>query len=160
MKFRLLLVIGLAVAPLALFAQDKPVIVVQVFTAAPGVEWPYDMKTMQAQTVAELKVALGKSFDIAAEAPSAAHGNVYTLAVEIVEWRHGNAAKRLLVGLGSGREAADIQYRLTDGSAKNVIDRKDTIRTNFYSQGAGSVGTLAHPIADKIADRIEDAKLK
>ena len=160
MKLRLLLVIGLAFAPLSLSAQDKPVIVVQVFTAAPGVEWPYDMKTMQAQTVAELKVALGKSFDIAAEAPSAPHGNVYTLAVEIVEWRHGNAAKRLLVGLGSGREAADIQYRLTDGSAKNVIDRKDTIRTNFYSQGAGSVGTLAHPIADKIADRIKDAKLK
>jgi hypothetical protein len=34
------------------------------------------------------------------------------------------------------------------------------VRTNFYSQGAGSVGTLAHPIADKIADRIKEAKLK
>ena len=163
MKHRLLLVIGLALAvraPLGLSAQEKPVIVVQVFTAAPGVEWPYDMKAMQTQTVAELKVMLGKTFDVAAETPSTAHGNVYTLAVEILEWRHGNAAKRLLVGLGSGREAADIQYRVADGSGKNVIDKKDTIRTNFYSQGAGSVGTLAHPIADKIADRIKDAKLK
>jgi hypothetical protein len=63
--------------------------------------------------------------------------------------------------LGSGREATDIQYRLTDGSGKKVVlERKDTIRTDFFSQGAGSTGTLAHPIAEKIADRIKDAKLK
>ncbi len=55
MKQWLLLVIGLALSPLGLSAQEKPVIVVQVFTAAPGVEWPYDMKMMQAQTVAESK---------------------------------------------------------------------------------------------------------
>ena len=160
MKQGLLLVICFALSLLTASAEEKPVIVVQVFTAAQGVEWPYDMKAMQAQTVAELKVMLGKAFEVAAEAPSTAHGNVYSLAVEIVEWRRGNAAKRLLVGLGSGREAADVQYRVTDASGKNVIDKKDTIRTNFYSQGAGSVGTLAHPIAEKIADRIEDAKLK
>jgi hypothetical protein len=160
MKQWLLLVIGLALSPLGLSAQEKPVIVVQVFTAAPGVEWPYDMKMMQAQTVAELKVTLGKDFDIVAEAPSTAHGNVYSLAVEIAAWRHGNAAKRVLVGFGSGREATDIQYRVTDGSGKNVLERKDTIRTNFFSQGAGSVGTLAHPITQKIADRIKAAKLK
>ena len=62
--------------------------------------------------------------------------------------------------MGSGREASDIQYRVTDTAGKNVVERKDTIRTNFYSQGAGSTGTLAHPIAQKIADRIKDAKLK
>ena len=160
MKPLLLLVIGLTLAPLSSFAQQKPVVVVQVFTAAQGVEWPYDMKAMQAQTVAELKVSIGKTFDVAAEAPAPPHGNLYSLAVEIVEWRRGNAAKRLLVGLGSGREAADVQYSITDASGKKVVDRKDTIRTNFYSQGAGSVGTLAHPIAEKIAERIKDAKLK
>lgn len=160
MKQRLLLAIGLALSPLALPAQEKPVIVVQVFTAAPDVNWPYDMKMMQVQTVAELKVTLGKNFDIVAEAPSTARGNVYSLSVEIAEWRRGNAAKRVLVGLGSGRESADVQYRVTDGSGKNVVEKKDTIRTNFYSQGAGSVGTLAHPIADKIADRIKAANLK
>ncbi len=105
-------------------------------------------------------MTLGKDFDIVAEAPSTAHGNVYSLAVEIAAWRHGNAAKRVLVGFGSGREATDIQYRVTDGSGKNVLERKDTIRTNFFSQGAGSVGTLAHPITQKIADRIKAAKLK
>jgi hypothetical protein len=160
MKRSLLIVLALGLPALGLSAQDKPVIVVEAFTTAPGVEWPYDMKVMQAQTVAELKVMLGKDFDIAAEPQSTSRGNIYTLGVEVREWRHGNAAKRILVGLGSGRESADIRYRVADGSGKSVVERKDTIRTNFYSQGAGSVGTLAHPIAGKIADRIKDAKLK
>jgi hypothetical protein len=69
-------------------------------------------------------------------------------------------AKRLVVGLGSGREASDLDYRVTDSSGKKVLERKDTVRTNFYSQGTGSTGTLAHPIAQKIADRIKEAKLK
>lgn len=160
MKKCLLLVIGLAVSPIALSSQEKPVIVVNVFTAASDVVRPYDMKLMQAQTVAEFKVTLGKDFDIVPEAPATPQGNVYTLDAEITAWRPGNAAKRLLVGLGSGRESADIQYRVTDQSGKRVVDRKDTIRTNFYSQGAGSTGTLAHPSAQKIAERIKNAKLK
>jgi Domain of unknown function (DUF4410) len=160
MKTCWLLVAGLALSPIALFSQDRPVLVVQVFTTAAGVNLPYDMKLMHAQILPELKVMLGKDFDILGEAPSAATGKVYTLNAEITDWRPGNAAKRLLVGMGSGREASDIQYRVTDSSGKHVVDRKDTIRTNFYSQGAGSTGTLAHPIAQKIADRIKDAKLK
>ena len=160
MKKHLLLVTALALSPIGLSSQEKPVIVVQVFTAASDVVWPYDMKTMQVQTVAEFKVSLGKDFDIVAEAPASPPGNVYSLDVAITAWRRGNAAKRLLVGMGSGREAADIQYRLTDASGKKVVDRTDTIRTSFYSQGAGSVGTLAHPIAEKMAERIKDAKLK
>jgi Domain of unknown function (DUF4410) len=160
MKKWLLLVVGLAISPVVTSAQDKPTIVVNVFTAAPDVVWPYDMKVMQAQSVAEFKVTLGKDFDIVAEPPASPRGNVYTLDAEITGWRAGNAAKRLIVGLGSGRESADIQYRVTDQSGKKVVDRKDTIRTNFYSQGAGSSGTLAHPFAQKIAERIKDAKLK
>lgn len=160
MKKCLLLAIGLALTPIALSSQDKPVIVVQVFTTGAGVELPYDMKQMHAQLVAEFKVLLGKEFAILAEPPTTPQGTVYTLDAEITAWRPGNAAKRLLVGMGSGREASDIEYRVTDGSGKKVLERKDTIRTNFYSQGAGSTGTLAHPIAQKIADRIKDANLK
>ena len=160
MKKGLLLAIGLALSAVALSAQGKPVIVVKVFTTASGVELPYDMKLMQTQLVPEFKVMLGKEFDVVTEPPAAPQGTVYTLDAEITAWRPGNAAKRLIVGLGSGREASDIQYRVTDGSGKKVIERKETIRTNFYSQGAGSSGTLAHPIAQKIADGIKDAKLK
>lgn len=160
MRKCLLLVIGLALSSITLFSQGKPVIVVQAFTVAAGVELPYDTKLMQTQLLAEFKVMLGKEFDTVAEAPATPQGTIYTLDAEITGWRPGNAAKRLLVGLGSGREATDIQYRVTDGSGKKVLERKDTVRTNFFSQGAGSTGTLAHPIAQKIADRIKDAKLK
>ena len=155
-----LLVVGLALSFAGLSAQGKPVLVVQPFTTAPDVTLPYDMKLMQAQLIPEFKVMLGKQFDVTDAAPAAAAGNVYTLNAEITGWRPGNAAKRILVGMGSGREASDIQYRVTDTAGKPVVERKDTIRTNFYSQNAGSTGTLAHPIAQKIAERIKDAKLK
>ena len=64
--------------------------------------------------------------------------------------------------MGSGREASDIQYRVTDASGTTVVvvERKDTVRTNFYSQQAGSTGTLAHPIAQKIAERVRNVRLK
>ena len=160
MKKCLLLVIGFALSTIGMSAQGKPVIVVHVFTAATGVELPYDLKLMQPQLVAELRVMLGQEFDIMAEPLPASSDTIYTLDAEFTGWRPGNAAKRILVGLGSGREASDIQYRVTDGSGKKVLERKDTVRTNFFSQGAGSTGTLAHPIAQKIAERIKDAKLK
>ena len=155
-----LLVVGLALSFAGLSAQGKPVLVVQPFTTAPDVTLPYDMKLMQAQLIPEFKVMLGKQFDVMDAAPPTAAGHVYTLNAEITGWRPGNAAKRILVGMGSGREASDIQYRVTDTAGKPVVERKDTIRTNFYSQNAGSTGTLAHPIAQKIAERIKDAKLK
>ena len=160
MKKCLLLVVGLAVSTIGLSSQGKRVLVVQAFTVATGVELPYDMKLMQTQLLAELKVELGKEFTIVGDNPTGPEGAIYTLNGEITGWRPGNAAKRLVVGLGSGREASDIQYRVTDSAGQKVLDRKDTVRTNFYSQGAGSSGTLAHPVAQKIAERIKDAKLK
>jgi hypothetical protein len=143
----------------ALSSQDKPTLVVNAFTTASGVELPYDLKQLHGQLVAELKVMLGKEFTVVAEAPTSAAGKVYTLDGEIVAWRPGNAAKRILVGMGSGRESSDIAYRVTDASGTKVVDKQDTIRTNFYSQ-AGSTGTLGHPIAQKIAERIRSAKLR
>jgi hypothetical protein len=160
MKRCSLIALGLALFSIVMAAQTRPVMVVNVPTTGEGVELPYDLKQLHAQLVAEFKVLLGKDFSVAAEAPSAAEGTVYTLDTAIVAWRPGNAAKRFLVGFGSGREASDVQYQLVDGSGRKVVDRKDTIRTNFFSQGAGSTGTLAHPIAQKVADRIKDAKLK
>jgi hypothetical protein len=156
----LLLVIGLVVLGADPSSQGKRVIVIEAFTVAPGVELPYDMKQLQAGLVADLRVQIGKEFEIVADVPSAPQGSLYTLTGEFTGWRPGNAAKRIIVGLGSGREASDLRYRVTDNSGQNVIDRTDTIRTNFYSQGAGSVGTLVHPIAQKIAERIKNAKLK
>ena len=160
MRTLLRLVSGLALCASTLTAQGKPVLVVQLFTVAANVTLPYDMKLLQTQAVAEFKVSLGKEFDIVADAPTTTEGKVYTLEAEITAWKAGNAATRMLVGLGSGRESADVKYRVTDGSGKAVVDRRDTIRTNFAAQGAGSSGTLAHPFAEKISEKIKDAKLK
>ncbi len=160
MKKWLLLIVGLASATAGFAAQGKRVIVVQPLTLAAGVELPYDVKLLQTQLVADLRVQIGKEFDVVAEPPAAPQGSVFTLSGEITGWRPGNAAKRMVIGLGSGREATDIHYQITDNSGQKVVDRTDTIRTNFFSQGAGSVGTLVHPIAQKIAERIKDAKLK
>ena len=154
-----MLILGL-VSAVTLSSQPSRTVVVQPFTLATGVELPYDVKLLQTQLVADLKVQIGKEFTIVAEPPASPQGSVYTLDGVITGWRPGNAAKRIVVGLGSGREATDLHYRVTDGSGQPAIDRTDTIRTNFYSQGAGSVGTLVHPIAQKIAERLKDAKLK
>jgi Domain of unknown function (DUF4410) len=154
------LLIGVVLAAVSLSSQGKRVIVVQPFTVAAGVELPYDMKLLQPQLIADLKVQIGKEFDVVEEPPANPQGSVYTLDGEVTGWRPGNAAKRLVIGLGSGREASDVHFRVADKAGQNVIDSTDTIRTNFYSQGAGSVGTLVHPIAQKIAGRIKDAKLK
>lgn len=159
MKRFLPILASLVVSTVGVAAQEKPKLVVNAFTVAPGVELPYDMKLLQTQLVAELKVEL-KDYNIINEAPAAGDGPVYSLNGVITGWRPGNAAKRMFVGMGSGREASDLEFHVADSSGKKVLERKETIRTNFYSQGAGSSGTLAHPIALKVADRIKEAKLK
>ena len=156
----LLVVIALASSTVAAVSQAKPTLVVQPFTTSPGAELPYDLKMLQGQLVAEFKVMLGKEFEIVNEAPASAAGSVYVLDGVITGWRPGNAAKRILVGMGSGRESTDIEYKVVDHAKKAVVEKKDTVRTNFYSQGAGSTGTLGHPIAQKITERIKAAKLK
>ena len=50
-------------------SQSKPVLVVEPFTAAAGVELPYDLKQMQGQLVASLKVEIGKDGHISRIAP-------------------------------------------------------------------------------------------
>jgi len=109
-----LLGIGLALTATGLSSQNRRVIVVEPFTLATDVELPYDMKQLQVGLVADLKVQIGKEFEIVAEAPATPQGSVYRLTGEFTGWRPGNAAKRILVGMGSGREASDIHYLAAD----------------------------------------------
>lgn len=160
MRKWLVLLVGIGFSTITVWSQGKSIIVVQPFATGPGVDLPYDMKLLQTQLIPEFKVLLGAQHEIVAEAPSAPQGSVYLLSATITGWHPGNAAKRLIIGLGSGRESLDIEYKVADGSGNSVLARKDTVRTNFYSQMAGSSGTLAHPIAQKIAQRIKEAKLK
>jgi hypothetical protein len=98
------LMLAIVALPSFVFAQDKSAIVVHTFTATPGQPWPYDMKQMAAQTVAELQRKDGKRFDVAVEAP-----------------------------------AGQIKTYTLDGEV--------------------TVGQPAQPFADKIADRLAEAKL-
>lgn len=140
-------------------AQEKPVIVVRPFTMASGVSWPYDMQKMTLQTIAEVQNKDRKKYEIVAE-PPAVPTHVYTLDGEVVEWHAGNRAKRVLVGVGTGRETAKIHYWLTDDSGKRVFEHEDTVRAEYWgNEYADSVGQLAHPFADKIAGRLGQAKL-
>jgi hypothetical protein len=115
-----------------------------------SVDFPYDFKQLQIQTVFELKKR---------SVPAGDGGGAYTLEGEVVEWKAGNRATRLLIGLGSGRESAKIHYWLTDPNGTKVFDRTDTIRQSVWGGGtAPSAGQLVQPFAVKIAERIADAK--
>ena len=141
-------------------AQEKPTIVVQPFTTASGIAWPYDMKLLQTQAVAELQNMEARKYLVTTEVPSSS-SRCLILSVEILEWHPGNAAKRALVGMGSGRESAKIRFALTDQNGKKIFEHEDTVRTEFYASAyASSVGQLAHPLADKIGHRIAEAKFE
>jgi hypothetical protein len=158
--YRTILLVALALMPVTLMGQERPIIVLHPFTAGADVAWPYDMKLMQTQTIAEVKAKVGKQYEVTAETPASAHARVYTLDGEILVWHPGNRAERLLVGGGTGRESADIHFWITDDAGKKVLEHKDTIKAEFWGNAsAGSVGQLSHPFADKIAKRLADAKL-
>ena len=158
-KTLLLLAIALVLVPVISHAQNKPLLVVRVFTLAPKVVWPYDMNQMQLQTITELKIKDGEKFEVATEAPKETKP-AYVLDGEILEWHAGNKATRMFVGMGTGRETAKIHYWLTDKDGKRVFEHTDTIRQAFWgNQYASSVNQLAQPFADKIAARLAEAKL-
>jgi Domain of unknown function (DUF4410) len=154
------LALALAFLPIHVHAQNKPTLLVQPFTVASTVPWPYDMHQLQLETAAELKVKDGDHFEVVTDPPSAP-AHLYKLQGEVLEWHAGNRATRMFVGMGSGRETAKIHYWLIDEDGKKVFDHTDTIRADFWgNEYAGSVGELAHPFADKIAARLQDAKAK
>ena len=142
-------------------AQDKPAIVVHPFVVASDVKFPYDMSQLQTHTVEMLKDKDGAFFDAVAAAP-AGPGRVYILDGEVLEWHKGNTAERMLIAMGSvaGRENAKIHYWLTDKDGKKVFENTDTIRQGFMkNKHEKSVGTLANPFAEKLAERLKEAKL-
>jgi hypothetical protein len=133
--------------PLSL-GDPEPLITVHVFKTS--VDFPYDFKQLQIQTVVELKrrnVSAGNT------------DGTYTLEGEIVEWKAGNRATRMLVGFGTGRESAKIRFWLTDQKGTKVFERTDTIRQSIWGGAAvPSAGQLVQPFAVKIAERIADSR--
>ena len=142
-------------------AQEKPALVVHAFTLASAVKCPYDMNQLQAEAITALKAKDGAQFEVAPDA-SPNQSGAYILDGEVVEWHKGNTAERMLIAGGSvaGRESAKIHYWLTDKDGKRIFEHTDTIRQLFMRNGhEKNVGTLARPFADKLAERLKEAKL-
>jgi hypothetical protein len=140
--------------------QARPAVIVKEFSANERTAWPYDFKQMQQQSIAELRSKCGSRLDVLIGDPATPRKHTYTLEGEIMSWHPGNRAKRMVIGMGSGRESADIRYWLTDENGRKIFEHKDTIRAEFWGNAyAGSVGELAHPFASKIADRLTESKL-
>jgi phosphoglycolate phosphatase-like HAD superfamily hydrolase len=150
---------ALGLAPAS--AQDKPAIVVHAFTLASGVTFPYDMNQLQTQAIAMLKDKDGTLFD-AVPTAAAGQARVYVLDGEVLEWHKGNTAERLLIAAGSvaGRENAKIHFWLTDKDGKKIFENTDTIRQGFMKNThEKNSGTLATPFAEKLTERLKEAKL-
>jgi hypothetical protein len=139
----------LALATLPAFTQAQAQVVVQEFKSK--VDFPYDLKQLQTQTVVELKKR---------NIPTADANGAYSLEGEILEWHAGNRATRLIVGFGSGRETAKIHFWLTDRNGKKVFEHTDTIRQSVWGGGyTPSAGQLVQPFAVKIAERVAESKV-
>lgn len=157
----LFILFAFAISLLAMQAQtqEKTTIVVHTFSVPSGVQWPYDNKQFQMATVAELKAKCGARADVVTEAPEN-RAKVLMLEGEVLSWKAGNRATRLMVGLGSGRETAKIHFYLNDASGKKVYEHTDTIRQSIWGGGyTPSVGELLQPFANKIANRIDESKV-
>lgn len=153
-----------SVAALALvpaWAQDKPVVVIHAFAVASGVTFPYKMDELQTKAIAMLKDKDGALFDALSAAPTVP-ACVYTLDGEVLEWHKGNTAERMLIAMGSvaGRENAKIHYWLTDKDGKKIYENTDTIRQGFMKNvHEKNVGMLGTPFAEKLTERLKEAKL-
>ena len=125
----------------------KPLVSVRVFKA--NVDFPYDFDQLQIQTISELKkrnVSAGNA------------EGTYVLEGEVLEWKAGNRATRMLVGMGAGRESAKIRFWLVDRNGSKIYDRTETIRQSVWGGGAApSAGQLVQPFAIKIAERLAEA---
>ena len=153
-------VIALGLAP-ARAQREKPAVVVHAFAVPSGVTWPYDVNQLQIQTVSAVQAQDGNLFDAAVEAPEH-RGRVYVLDGEVLEWHKGNTVERMALALGSvaGRENAKIHFWLTDPDGKRVFERTEVIRQEFMKNAhEKSVGLLAKPFADKIAETLKEAQL-
>jgi hypothetical protein len=146
-----------AADPSSVVNADLPILVVRSFAVAPDIAWPYTAAQVKAQMIASLKMKVGNKFNVVPEAPPGS-GHDYVLQGEVTKWNAGNQAVHSFVGYGAGRESAAIHYWVTDPKGEKIFEHKDVIRESYFS-GVSSVGELAHPLADKVAIRLRDAKI-
>lgn len=182
------LVIGCAAACFVAFvaqdanAQSRPTLVVRAFTVAQGVPRGDKLEgdaisRLESHTIFRLKAGGSKYFDVVTEAPTEAHGKVYTLDVEILYWCDTfNKCPRLLPETSRGGFSAEnkTHYWLTDQSGNKVFEYTEAINPQLRPiypslpltvsddpayDGDVYLSDFAKPLADKILKRLKQAGL-
>ena len=94
-------------------------------------------------------------------------GNTGVLKLQgrLVDFNPGNAAKRLMVGLGTGRAHATFEFTLKDASSGEVVWQKTVKQTaSFWFNGttssAAERGELPEGVAKKLVQELNKAKAK
>src|SRR5690348_1888623 len=64
--------------------ESRPVVIVQEFSVSQKTGWPYDVKQLQSETVAELRAKSPDKFDVLVGTPETARIHTYTLDGEIL----------------------------------------------------------------------------
>jgi len=89
-----------------------------------------------------------------ATASSAPQPN-YILEGELVDFAAGNAAKRLMVGLGSGRSHARFEFSLKNSSTGEVVWQKSIKQTaSFWFNGTTSSAAERAELPDGLAKQL------
>jgi uncharacterized protein DUF4410 len=89
-----------------------------------------------------------------AEAKTAPQPN-FTLEGELVDFEAGNAAKRLMVGFGSGRSHARFDFSLKNSSTGEVVWQKSIKQTaSFWFNGTTSSAAERAELPDGLAKQL------
>lgn len=87
------------------------------------------------------------------------------LQAKLVDFAPGNAAKRLMVGFGSGRAHARFDFTLKDAASGEVVWQGSVKQTasywfNQYTSSASERGELPEGVAKKLVEQLNKARPK
>jgi len=94
-----------------------------------------------------------KTFETDATQPE----GTWTLTAKELDFSGGSAAKRALVGFGSGRSKITMEYTLYDASKKVVWTKKITTKANFWGAAALGAGQDQGKAMDEQGQKLADA---
>lgn len=94
-----------------------------------------------------------KTFESDAKQPE----GTWTLTGKEIEFSGGSAAKRALVGFGSGRAKVTMEYTLYDGAKKAVWTKKISTKANFWGAAALGAGQDQGKAMSEQGQKLTDA---
>ncbi|HEU5458054.1 MAG TPA: DUF4410 domain-containing protein [Terracidiphilus sp.] len=144
---------------------------VQAATANPKADKPdlwiakYEADTKAASAVASIQASTANAlkysnlFDSVKtfETDSAQPEGTWTLTGKETEFSGGSAAKRALVGFGSGRSKVTMEYTLYDAAKKAVWTKKITTKANFWGAAALGAAQDQGKAMDEQGQKLTDA---